>query len=919
MILSRVAIQGCGCFRNPVELDGLGLGAHLIYAPNESGKSTLITAIARAFFDRYNTRDRDIEALRPWGTKLSPQITLEFDAAGKTYKLEKGFLDSARSDLYERTATGAFERLAEAQEADALVRDFFLASASGKGATNLGHWGLARLLWLTQHADRHTPPEWDEPVRQRLVHLVGDGALGTRELALLEAIDGAYAEFYTPTGRAKRGVKGSPLEIKAAEVETLARALAELRRRYEATWDYADRAGQYDRELATLTADERFMLEALAALQDRADEEAKIERTLERFRNDHARLVDQCQALQEKLDALAGLEQQITRARQSIADIEPRLESAESRHAAAQAATAAAHGALRHARAAETDAAAALDRGRSITEAQRLQGELLRLRNLQTRAHALQDQLTAAREAAAVPAPSDRQIVEAQDLAQRIDADRATLRAAGLQVQFMPIGEFAATWKSDDGSETRAASPSQPLILHAVDRGQLTIEGVGTLDISAGATDARELQMALQGRIAELASMLGEYGAADVEGFRRLRQEAELRAAEVQRVERSLADLLGGGTLDATAAAVRKAEGQRAALAAQLGIDVAAFPTAEAPDLDALHLALREARDRRSAAERALESAQATEDVARTEAEDIRRQLADLTIALEQNRRLLDSQVASAGDLDALKGQLKDAASQQQLLKMTIEGLDEQLPPTDQRAGRRTEQLRTTLENTRARIQEIQLQKAGAEALLEQAAQEGLYSRLAQAEERHAIAVRELEHLEQRAQGVKLLRDLAHTRKVVAGDGVIGPLEAKVSEQLGFLRGGSASVNGDGARPLVHLDADLKTVQLPTAHGEGAAALQQFSWGTQEQTMLALRLSLGLLFAQEEPQLVVLDDALVNTDGGRHSRALELIAAAAGKLQILILTAFPDRYRELPAKRYDLLALRQATATASVD
>ena len=117
MILRNVRVQHFRCFRNPVELSGLGTGVHVIHAPNETGKSSLILAIARALFDRYSTRDREIQQLRPWQTTLSPRITLEFETAGKRYRLEKGFLDDATSVLDEWTGQ-RFERLARTDESE---------------------------------------------------------------------------------------------------------------------------------------------------------------------------------------------------------------------------------------------------------------------------------------------------------------------------------------------------------------------------------------------------------------------------------------------------------------------------------------------------------------------------------------------------------------------------------------------------------------------------------------------------------------------------------------------------------------------------------------------------------------------------------------------------------------------------------
>jgi uncharacterized protein YhaN len=113
--------------------------------------------------------------------------------------------------------------------------------------------------------------------------------------------------------------------------------------------------------------------------------------------------------------------------------------------------------------------------------------------------------------------------------------------------------------------------------------------------------------------------------------------------------------------------------------------------------------------------------------------------------------------------------------------------------------------------------------------------------------------------------------------------------------------------------------AHVRITARSAAETPSEAVLEALSWGAQEQVMLVVRLALGELLAAKgpgaEPQLVVLDDALVNSDSARHKRALDLIAAAAERLQILILTAFPERYHALNATMHDLVALKNTEET----
>ena len=61
--------------------------------------------------------------------------------------------------------------------------------------------------------------------------------------------------------------------------------------------------------------------------------------------------------------------------------------------------------------------------------------------------------------------------------------------------------------------------------------------------------------------------------------------------------------------------------------------------------------------------------------------------------------------------------------------------------------------------------------------------------------------------------------------------------------------------------------------------------------------LLCLRLAIAQELATDEPQLLILDDVLVNTDPIRQERILDTLTAQTPRLQILILTCHPDRYR----------------------
>jgi len=91
--------------------------------------------------------------------------------------------------------------------------------------------------------------------------------------------------------------------------------------------------------------------------------------------------------------------------------------------------------------------------------------------------------------------------------------------------------------------------------------------------------------------------------------------------------------------------------------------------------------------------------------------------------------------------------------------------------------------------------------------------------------------------------------------------------------------------------------------------------LENLSGGEQEQLYFATRLALAEVLAKEERQMVVLDDVLTATDTPRFARILTILEEAADRLQVLVLTCHPERYRALgEAKFIDLESIRFAAA-----
>ncbi|MBU4179439.1 MAG: hypothetical protein KJ625_05790, partial [Actinobacteria bacterium] len=97
---------------------------------------------------------------------------------------------------------------------------------------------------------------------------------------------------------------------------------------------------------------------------------------------------------------------------------------------------------------------------------------------------------------------------------------------------------------------------------------------------------------------------------------------------------------------------------------------------------------------------------------------------------------------------------------------------------------------------------------------------------------------------------------------------------------------------------------DFETSIATGVPSVGEVDVNELSGGEQEQVYFAVRLALARLLAREERQLFVMDDVLAVTDDTRFNRILGIIDESLDRLQFLILTCHPERYRAIEGARF---------------
>src|SRR5690606_38004545 len=113
----------------------------------------------------------------------------------------------------------------------------------------------------------------------------------------------------------------------------------------------------------------------------------------------------------------------------------------------------------------------------------------------------------------------------------------------------------------------------------------------------------------------------------------------------------------------------------------------------------------------------------------------------------------------------------------------------------------------------------------------------------------------------------------------------------------------------------VEFGDDLAPTRVSRRFGQAAeeATFDKLSYGAREQVGLLLRLAYADLLAEAgRPTLILLDDALVHTDGARLEAMKRALYDAATRHQILFFTCHPERFDDLGVPARSLLLERNA-------
>lgn len=267
--------------------------------------------------------------------------------------------------------------------------------------------------------------------------------------------------------------------------------------------------------------------------------------------------------------------------------------------------------------------------------------------------------------------------------------------------------------------------------------------------------------------------------------------------------------------------------------------------------------------------------------------------LQKLTAAAGEHRTRLHTLESQAADLSARYPEGLEKAKARAQVEFTraearAVAIKASLPPDFEKLPERNKRAATALQQLANELQASRSERDNARGALEILGGQGIYSRETELEEKKVEATLRRDAARTRGWAARIGHTLIEHRKQAATRAVLTPLEQRLTAAF-------AELTGDRARE-VFLDEHLQIAGIGRTRAE-SHAFDLLSQGAKEQLLLCLRIAVAQELATAEPQVLILDDVLVNTDRARQERVLDALSGLSEKLQVIVLTSHADRYR----------------------
>lgn len=879
MHIQRIAVKN---FRklHDLEVENLEEGLTVIVGDNEEGKSTMLKALQAAFFERHNISGKTAKEMLPFGSKVRPEIEVDFEANGVSYRLKKTFKPTPSALLESR-----FQKWQDDAAEDKL-REILGFTPPKRGAAKNEHRGLSGLLWVEQ-GRAFDPLEFNPDTRSSILEAI-EGEVrqvtgGERGRKLQEAIHKRYSEYYTPTGQKKEKLKNA-----LAEVEALREEIGELEDKLSQYESKVDRLDDLRKKLNRYREED-----ALEHAEEEAEEAVEAEKRLETTEKEFAiasavlnaakNSLELCE--KERADRKTKIEK-LKEFKSELCSIRELLERVEEEYNEAAAARSFAEESLQNAREDYEGARRnRIDAQRKLKRAEALDS-LDKLTRKRGRSQRVREELDEHQISVAAIRIEEEDLISLRKKADELAKRQAVSDAVATTIEFSPTGGQSVS------SNDEVVDVDEPYKIK--EKTYLNLEGFGGVVVTPGGEDIRLSREAARNLQSDLRASLIAFSYSSLsEAEKGFRKKSELRI-EVEKSQARLDEIVPEGL-----------EQLEDDIKVQREVIASATLDVNEPTLsvEAARVAEESARSAEEAAERARVSAEKMLEAENKKLSDVNEEWIKRTTSfgtISRDTENLDAEIAAervSKPDERLREELNKAERECEKREATLNELksqlEEMLPELIRSERERTQDV---LYGLKQQIDKEQRQSDDLQIELRTLGQTGLGEALAEKTGEHAQAKQKLERLELDAAAWKLLKETLEVAEKNAKEAFIAPVTERLQPYMKYVL------------PHASLNLDAESLAINSLQRDGLEEpFQALSVGTREQIAVLARLALAeILLEDDKPVAVILDDPLVNSDDERFRLMSAALRGAAAKMQILILTCHEQRYQSLGATMVQL-------------
>ena len=887
MIIRSIAVNEFMKFDLPVEITGLDDKLNIIAGPNEMGKSTILSAMRAAFFEKHRSQKKEITNLQHSQKKGSPSVRVDFEIEGEQYQIRKRFLRHQIAEL--RLPDG---RLIKGDEAEEELSD--LLSFDDSGSLDGQPKDMWNLFWVEQ-GKSFTPVDVSEGARSGLQSVlesqVNTVLGGRRGRELLNLFAKQLNAYLTPTGRETGEFKQLSSRIDAAqdEIEVL------NTRRISLLGDLG-RLETCQQSLKRLEEDESNKLEEqeLEQFKSRYDELHQVELKIEAARGELGQTQEQHSSLQKELQVLLDLIQELNKARTDFGTLEAELKDSFDQELKLLSKKTEKQSTVEGLKNQIVEAEKVLEIKKDILSLAQQWSKCTDLEQRLELAASAQKRREESLKTANQILVTDQILRQIDQVNSELESAQATINANATEIQFQ-LKTGGAEGISIDGEPLKNENQK----LEAVSEVAIDLPDRGTICVRPAVQNADQLLEARQIAQKNLDSMLAQANVDSVEVARQLNEVRRISLQEAESANREIqAHLSDFGQTEGGIEAIKMTFSQQKSL---LTTNASNLGLTEIPTVSVAEELLGQS-------ESALTQLRSSLEIPAKKLWQAEDRLADAKLGIANMRGQIEIHTRQIKGLETkievrggeireseLKEQIKHLEVKVEQQENDLQELENSLDQTEfDFVSVRIERLKDKMSNRQRKIQDLRDEINQLIGRIESQEGAGIDEQIAQKQRELERERNEYDNIENEVEVLKLLRDTLSSAQQEATERYLSPVKSQIRPYLNVLF----------PNAIIEFDEELNIISIDRNFSE---SFQNLSMGTQEQIAVLVRLTFAELLAEKgRPATVILDDALVFSDEERLKTMFDILYRSSQNIQIIILTCRESLFEGLGGRVLNL-------------